>query len=77
MALAAALDGAGIALGRSLLVHDAIAEYRLCRVLPSDWDMPSSKAHFVRWPAVLTGDKRVARFTTWIASEVARIYGGG
>jgi hypothetical protein len=48
-------------LARSLLVHDALVERRLCRlcrVLPPKWDMPSSKAHFVRWQHVLTGDTR-------------------
>lgn len=77
LALAAAIEGAGIVLARSLLVHDAMAERRLCRVLPPKWDMPSSKAHFVRWQAVLTGDKRVSRFTSWIADEADRTSGGG
>ncbi|MBS0220014.1 MAG: LysR family transcriptional regulator [Proteobacteria bacterium] len=72
LALAAALEGAGVVLARSLLVHDAVAERRLCRVLPPKWDMPSSKAHFVRWQAVLTGDKRVGRFTSWIIDEADR-----
>jgi LysR family glycine cleavage system transcriptional activator len=77
LALGAAVEGAGVALARSLLVHDAIAGRRLCRVLPGDWDMPSSKAHVVRWPAVLAGDRRVTRFADWIASEAARTNEGG
>jgi LysR family glycine cleavage system transcriptional activator len=77
LALAAALEGAGVALARSLLVHDALAERRLCRVLPAQWDMSSSKAHFIRWPAALSGDKRVSRFTGWIAGEAARLSEGG
>jgi len=77
LTLAAALEGAGAALARSLLVHDAIAERRLCRVLSGDWDMSSSKAHLVRWPAALTGDRRVSRFTRWIASEAARLSDDG
>jgi len=72
LALAAAIEGAGVVLARSLLVHDAVAERRLCRVLPPKWDMPSSKAHFVRWQTVLTGDKRVSRFANWIADEADR-----
>ena len=72
LALAAAIEGAGVVLARSLLVHDALAERKLCRVLPSKWDMPSSKAHFVRWQAVLTGDKRVSRFTDWLTNEANR-----
>ncbi|MHB0767636.1 LysR substrate-binding domain-containing protein [Bradyrhizobium sp. 1.27L] len=71
LALAAAIEGTGVVLARSLLVQDAIAARRLCRVLPSKWDMPSGKAHFVRWRAALTGDKRVRHFTDWIATQAA------
>jgi hypothetical protein len=38
--------------------------------------MPSSKAHFVRWQAALTGDRRVTRFTSWITLEAERTTGG-
>ena len=68
-ALAAALQGAGVVLARSLVVHDALAERRLCRVLPPSWDMPSSKAHMVRWPAALAGDERVKAFVSWLVAE--------
>jgi LysR family glycine cleavage system transcriptional activator len=67
-AIAAALEGAGVVLARSLLVHDALAAGRLARVLPTSWDMPSSKAHVVRWPAALTGDARVQAFLGWVTS---------
>lgn len=76
LALAAAIEGAGVALGRSLLVHDALADRRLARVLSNEWDMPSSKVHVVRWPAALSGDRRVKLFTDWIAAESARVSGG-
>lgn len=66
-ALSASQRGLGLALGRSLLVADALAERRLARVLPSTWDMPSSKVHLVKWPAALAGDARVQTFTRWIA----------
>ncbi|MGJ4936238.1 LysR substrate-binding domain-containing protein [Bradyrhizobium oligotrophicum] len=71
LALAAAIEGAGVALGRSLLVHDALAERRLTRVVSAEWDVPSSKVHVVRWPAVLSSDTRVRFFTNWLASEAA------
>ena len=71
-AIAAALQGAGVVLARSLLVRDALAENRLCRVLPESWDMPSSKAHIVRWPAALTGDRRVQKFVDWLSVEAAQ-----
>jgi LysR family glycine cleavage system transcriptional activator len=68
-AIAAAMQGGGIVLARSLLVHDALSERRLCRVLSSDWDMASTKAHIVRWPAALANDKRVAIFVAWLTRE--------
>jgi len=68
-ALAAALQGAGVVMARSLLVDDALKEGRLVRVLPAAWDMPSSKAHIVRWPAALIGDARVRAFVAWVARE--------
>ncbi|RTL62205.1 MAG: LysR family transcriptional regulator [Hyphomicrobiales bacterium] len=66
-ALSAAQRGLGVALGRSLLVADALAEKRLARVLPPAWEMPSSKVHLVKWPAALAGDARVQTFARWIA----------
>jgi LysR family transcriptional regulator, glycine cleavage system transcriptional activator len=68
-AIAAALQGAGVVLARSLLVHDALADGRLSRVLPRKWDMPSSKAHLVRWPAALAADQRVRSFVAWLTDE--------
>ena len=70
-AIAAALQGAGVVLARSLLVHDALAEGRLVRVLPPSWDMVSTKAHVVRWPGALAGDARVERFVAWLVVEAA------
>jgi LysR family transcriptional regulator, glycine cleavage system transcriptional activator len=77
MSLAAALDGAGVALGRSLLVHDALADGRLVRVLPTEWDVPSSKVHVIRWPIVLSEDARVRRFTAWTIGEVDAMRNAG
>lgn len=68
-AIAAALQGAGVVLARSLLVRDALADGRLCRVLPDCWDMPSSKVHIVRWPAALASDPRVGKFVAWLTDE--------
>jgi LysR family glycine cleavage system transcriptional activator len=70
-AIAAALQGAGVVLARSLLVHDALAEGRLFRVLPPSFDMPSSKAHVVRWPGALLGDPRVGAFVSWVIAEAS------
>ena len=68
-AIAAALEGAGVVLARSLLVHDALADGRRVRVLPARWDLPSSKAHLVRWPAALITDQRLRTFVDWLAAE--------
>lgn len=67
-AVTAALEGAGVALGRSLLVHDALAEGRLVRPLGPGWEMASQKAHVASWPAALSGDLRVRAFVAWLAA---------
>ncbi len=70
-ALAAAADGAGVALARSLLVRDAVADGRLARALPATADRPSTKIHVVRWPAALAGDRAVTSFVDWLVTETA------
>ena len=52
-----------------MLVHDALQEGRLVRVLPPGEDMPSSKAHIVRWPSTLRNDERVKAFTSWLIKK--------
>jgi LysR family glycine cleavage system transcriptional activator len=71
MSMAAAIEGAGVAIARSLLAHDALAERRLCRVLTAEWDIASTKVHVIRWPAVLSGDARIASFNQWLADQVS------
>jgi LysR family transcriptional regulator, glycine cleavage system transcriptional activator len=70
-AIAAAHAGAGAVLARSMLVHDALCEGRLVRLLPAKEDLLSSKAHVVRWPSALRGDQRVKCFVTWLAAKAA------
>ncbi|HEV2546632.1 MAG TPA: LysR substrate-binding domain-containing protein [Stellaceae bacterium] len=65
-ALSAAVAGIGVALGRSLLVHDAIAEGRLKPVLTDNQRLPSSKVHVLRWSPALIGDPRRARLVSWL-----------
>ncbi|MFX8554450.1 LysR substrate-binding domain-containing protein, partial [Acinetobacter baumannii] len=60
-ALSAAAEGAGVALGRSLLVHDALADGRLVRVLPQVFDLPSSKVHVAAWRPELIDDPALGR----------------
>ena len=68
-ALAAAVDGAGVALGRSLLVCDAIADGRLARALPPQFDRLSTKTQVVRWPAALAGDRAVRTLVDWLETQ--------
>jgi LysR family glycine cleavage system transcriptional activator len=68
-ALAAAHQGAGAMLARSMLVHDALAEERLVRLLPAEYDMRSSKAHVVQWLFTMRDDPRVRAFTAWLAEK--------
>ncbi len=70
-AIAAALNGVGVVLARSMLVHDALADGRLVRLFSPSLDLPSSKAHVVRWPAALRNDRRVTLFAAWLAEEAA------
>jgi len=69
VAISAALEGAGVVLGRTLLVHDALAEGRLVRVLPQVWDMPCSKGYLIRWPPARSADDRVRCFVDWLCAE--------
>lgn len=72
LAIAAALEGSGVALGRSLLVHDALRDGRLIRPLGDGWSLPSSKVHLARWPAALSRNLRLRAFVDWLAAETAK-----
>jgi len=68
-AINAALEGAGVALGRTLLVHDAIAEGRLVRLLPPRYDLPSSRIYVIRWASPRQADPRIGRFVDWLSGQ--------
>lgn len=72
LAIAAAIEGGGVALGRSLLAHDALQDGRLIRPLGDGWALPSGKAHLARWPAALSRDLRLRAFVDWLEAETAR-----
>ena len=67
--IAAAIGGAGAVLGRSMLVHDALKDGRLVRMLPVREARLCGKVHVVRWPARLIGDFRVKAFAQWIVGQ--------
>lgn len=72
LAIAAAVEGGGVALGRSLLVHDALKDGRLVRPLGDGWALPSAKLHLARWPSGLSRDLRLRAFVDWLAVETAK-----
>lgn len=70
MVLQAAIDGLGVALGRSVLVADDIATGRL--VKPFDLELPTHAAYYF---ACLEGTQdrpKVKAIRDWVMSEVAR-----
>jgi LysR family glycine cleavage system transcriptional activator len=70
-ALCLAAEGAGAALGRSLLVADALASGRLARVLSPEKARPCGKLQVLRWPTALEGDGRVQALAEWLVGEAA------
>lgn len=72
LVLSAAVNGAGVALSRSLLVHDALASGRLVVPLVGIEPMRSTKKHVARWPSGKTDDPDVRAFVDWLASEAAQ-----
>jgi len=75
-ALTAALEGGGVVLARSLLVHDALKDGRLVRPLGPGWQLPSGKVHLLRWPATRSNDLRLRAFVAWLTTEVERTVTG-
>ena len=71
--VSAAKEGAGVALLRTMVAKDALADGRLVRVLPPEDDMLSIKVHVVRWPGRLVGDPRVRIFADWVCEEARKV----
>jgi LysR family glycine cleavage system transcriptional activator len=67
LCLTAAVEGAGVAIGRSLLVADAISDGRLVPALATAPDMPSTKVHIARWSPDLIGDRNIQVLVSWLA----------
>lgn len=71
LVLSAAVDGAGVALARSLLVHDALRDGRLVVPIAGVAPMPSTKRHVARWPRERADDPDIHAFVDWLADESA------
>lgn len=72
LVLSAAVDGAGVALSRSLLVHDALVNGRLVVPLSGIETMHSTKKHVARWPSSKAADPDIRAFVDWLAAEAAQ-----
>ncbi len=71
LVLSAAMDGAGVALSRSLLVHDALSSGRLVVPLAGIVPMHSTKKHVARWPSAKAANPDIRAFVEWLAAEAA------
>jgi LysR family glycine cleavage system transcriptional activator len=67
LCLTAAVEGAGVAIGRSLLVADAISDGRLVPALATAPDVLSTKLHIARWSPDLIGDRNTQILINWLA----------
>lgn len=67
LCLTAAAEGAGVAIGRSLLVADAISDGRLVPALATAPDVLSTKVHIARWSPDLIGDRNTQVLVSWLA----------
>ena len=70
MVIRAAIDGQGVALGRSALALDALADGRLVR--PFDVALESDFAYYVVCPEADVDRAKVRAFRDWVFSEVER-----
>lgn len=71
--VAAAVNGAGVALVRTMVARDALKAGSLVRLLAPEDDMLSGKMHVVRWSGSLVGDQRVQDFAAWISHQASQV----
>ncbi|OFW47873.1 MAG: transcriptional regulator [Acidobacteria bacterium RIFCSPLOWO2_12_FULL_67_14b] len=69
LVIQAAISGEGVALGRSVLVADALAEGRLVR--PFTVSLPAEYAYYVVVPPAALERPKVRAFRDWIVAEAA------
>lgn len=69
MVLKAAMEGQGIALGRSVLVADEIDAGKLVR--PFDIAIPSEYAYYLVYPEIAVEQQKIATFQQWLLAEAA------
>ncbi len=71
MVIQAAVEGQGVALGRSALAADDLAAGRL--VKPFDISLPAAVAYYVVCPEATAGRPKIVAFREWVIAEA----GGG
>jgi LysR family glycine cleavage system transcriptional activator len=69
LCMSAAAEGAGVTLGRSLLVADAVSSGRLMSALANYPTVECTKIQVAQWPAHLIGDRSVELFVNWLAEQ--------
>jgi LysR family transcriptional regulator, glycine cleavage system transcriptional activator len=72
LVLSAAVDGSGVALARSLLVHAALKSGRLVAPFAGVEPMVSTKKHVARWRSGMARDRDINAFVSWLTSEAAQ-----
>jgi LysR family glycine cleavage system transcriptional activator len=70
LAIQAAIDGLGVALGRTPLVEADIAAGRL--VVPFDVVLPDEAGYYVVAPEESADTPKIALFRDWLIASVAR-----
>jgi LysR family glycine cleavage system transcriptional activator len=71
VAIQAAIDGQGVALGRSVLVEDDLATGRLVR--PFALTLPLRFGYYIVHPKTLPNDSQVPRFSRWLLAQARRM----
>lgn len=69
--MSAAVGGAGVAITRSLLAHDALRSGRLLPAVAAVEPVDCGKRHVARWPAAKVGDADVRAFVDWLVAQSA------
>lgn len=69
LAMSAAGNGTGVALSRSLLAHDALADGRLALAIADAQPMESVKKHVARWSSARAQDADVLAFVEWLVAQ--------
>lgn len=68
LAYQAAIDGLGLAMGQTMLVHDDIVHKRLVPVI--DRPLLTGRGYYLVYPRAKSRQQRILRFAEWLKAEV-------